>query len=501
MLIRFCVENFLSFKDEVEFSMVAGESDVHPDHVHIVRDMRILRTGVVFGPNASGKTNLIKAISFAQEFITKGTLKPEDLWPTPFLLDSESATKPSEFLFEIQCGIAQCFQYYFSVDRQRVHKESLHEILSDGRTMLFERETDSQGHTNVKIGEVTVLVTNEEDPFDFIRKFRPNELFLTAVNTEGNAEFSGDDNPNNEIGDNPDGRDTRLFVRHTSGTTFSPVARTATPKRPEPRIAFLDIIYDWFDRTLVPVFPDSIPTQGIGLGMMKESNFKRRLRDVIDVLDLGIDDFDLHPIEFNPETDISKEFREYIQIYVEEIPQDSNERAIFSRSGSEVYLLVDADHQFSAYKLVTMHSVLDETNHIAFDLRVESDGTRRLLALLPALFRLHSGQSDHVFVIDELDRSLHTHLTYNVLDQFLTNVGNGRSQLIVTTHDTGLLDFDLLRRDEIWFIEKDRNSSSTLFSLEEFRLPENMNIQKGYLGGRFGAIPILSIFHEHEIAE
>lgn len=501
MLIRFCVENFLSFRDEVEFSMVAGASDEHPDHVHEVRDLRILKAGVIFGANASGKTNLIKAMSFAQEFITKGTLKTEGLSLTPFLLDSKSATKPSEFLFEIQCGIAQCFQYYFSVDSQRVHKESLYEMFPDSERMLFTRETDADGRTNVDIGAVNVLVTNEKKPFDFVRTFRPNELFLTAVNTVGNTGLAGDADPNNETNKNPQKPDTRPFLRQTFATNFSTVTSAMSPNRPEPRISFLNIIYDWFDQTLSPVFPNSIPTQGIGLGIMKESNFKRRLRDAIDALDLGIDDFDFYPIEFNPETDISEEFKEYIRSHVEEIPQDSNERAIFNRPGSEVYLLVDADHQFSAYKLVTVHCVINETDDIAFDLSAESDGTRRLLALLPALFRLHSGQSDHVFVIDELDRSLHTHLTYNVLDQFLTNSVKGRSQLIVTTHDTGLLDFDLLRRDEIWFIEKDRWSSSTLFSLEEFKLPDNMNIQKGYLGGRFGAIPILSIFHEFEIAE
>ena len=96
MLIRFMVENFLSFKDEAEFSMVAGESEEHPDHVHNVRDMRILKTGVVFGANASGKTNLIKAMSFAQNFITSGTIWTDNIKLDPFRLDSESAAKPSE---------------------------------------------------------------------------------------------------------------------------------------------------------------------------------------------------------------------------------------------------------------------------------------------------------------------------------------------------------------------------------------------------------------------
>lgn len=459
MLIRFFVENFLSFKDEVEFSMVAGESDEHPDHVIQVRDSRLLKTGVILGANASGKTNLIKAISFAQNFITSGSLKSEYLNLTPFLLDSESATKPSEFLFEIQCGIAQCFQYFFSVDRQRVHEESLYEILAAGERMIFERKTSSDGKTNIEFGKIPVLVTNVNDQMDFLPKSGdPRQLFLTQYKR---LEL--------ELG--------------------------------EQRIPFLAHIYDWFDQSLVPVFPDSIPTQGIGLGMMKDDDLERRLKELIEVFDLGIDGFDLQPIEFKAERDLPEDFAKHVQEVIKQIPKDSDQRAIFGRYGNEQYLTVDANSNFSAYKLVTLHQLPEGEESVSFDLKAESDGTKRLLALLPALFSLHSGQSDHVFVIDELDRSLHTQLTYNVLDQFLTSSGKSRSQLIVTTHDTGLLDFDLLRRDEIWFIEKDRKSSSTLFSLEEFKLPDHMNIQKGYLGGRFGAIPILSILHEHATAE
>ena len=490
MLIRFLVENFLSFKDEVVFSMVAGRSRKHPDHVTKIRDFRLLKTSVIFGANQSGKTNLTKAMSFAQDFITRGSLGTKYLKLTPFLLDSASSEKPSKFVFELQCGIAQSFEYQFAVDHHRVHKESLHEILSESTRMIFERETDSQGHTDVEIGEVNVLVTNEEDPFDFIREFRPNELFLTTVNTEGNAGFSGDDDPNNGMGENPHGRDTRLFVSHTSGTTFSPVASAASSNRPESRIAFLDIIYDWFDRTLVPVFPDSIPTQGIGLGIMRDTEFKDRLHDVLEFLDLGIDGVDLLPIEINAESDLSDEFRDYAKRNAQGIRKGSEEKAIFEYPGSEDYILVDSNHDFAACRLVTLHLVNDEGSKIAFDLSAESDGTRRLLELIPTLLGLHSSQSKHVFVIDELDRSIHAHLTGKVIELFLKNAGNRENQLVVTSHDTGLLDLDLLRRDEIWFMEKDRSGASSLYSLEEFKLPEKMDIEKGYLFGRFGAIPV-----------
>ena len=457
MLIRFFVENFLSFKDEAEFSMVAGRSRKHPDHVAKIgtpKDLRVLKTGVIFGANASGKTNLIKAMSFAQDFITKGTLEIEQNKLTPFLLDGESQQKPSRFEFEFKCGLMMLsYRYGFLVDSKRVHSEWLYEIKSASETMMFERETDSQGHTNVKIGEVNVLVTSEEEPFDFLPDISQRQLLLS-------------------VGNKIDGR-----------------------------IAFLDIIYDWFDRTLVPVFPDSIPTQGIGLGIMKNADLRHRLKDVLDLLDLGIDGVDLVPIEFDDESELTDEFRESVKRRIQHITEDSNERLIFGRYGSEKYLTVDAENKYLAYKLVTLHHVKDENGYVAFDLTAESDGTRHLLELMPALLGLQSRQSEHVFVIDELDRSIHAHLSCKVVELFLTNGGNKHNQLIVTSHDTGLLDFDLLRRDEIWFIEKDGNGASSLYSLEEFNLPESMDIEQGYLGGRFGAVPVLSLFDELEWAE
>ena len=490
MLIRFTVENFLSFKDEVEFSMVAGESDEHPDHVTKIRDLGLLKTSVIFGANQSGKTNLIKAMSFAQDFIARGPLGIKDTKLIPFRLDSETSGKPSKFVFELQCGMAQSFEYQYTVDHRRVHRESLHEILSESSRMMFERETDSQGHTNVKIGAVNVMVTNEENHFDFIRNFGPNELFLTAVNTEGNTGISEGDDPNERMVGNNNGRDPRLFIKPTPGTTLHPVTSSASRKRPETRIAFLDIIYDWFDRTLVPVFRDSIPIQGIGLGIMRDTEFRDRLKDVLDFLDLGIDGLDLLPIEIDAISDLSEEFRDFAKKHVQGISEGSDERAILGYPGREDYILIDSNHDFSASKLVTLHNIKGEDRQIPFDLSAESNGTRRLLQLMPALLDLHSGKSDRVFVIDELDSSIHAHLTGKVIELFLKFAGNRENQLVVTAHDTGLLDLDLLRRDEIWFIEKDRNGASSLYSLEEFRLPKNMNIEKGYLFGRFGAIPV-----------
>ena len=493
MLIRFFVKNFLSFRDEVEFSMVAGRSRRHPDHVvtrGTPKDLRLLKTGVIFGANASGKTNLIKAMGFAQDFITKGKLHTENNKLTPFLLDSESTQKPSRFEFEFECGgpMMLSFRYGFLVDSRRVHSEWLYEIGPNSEKMMFERETDAAGHTNVKLGEVNVLVTNEDKPFDFVRSFRPNELFLTAVNTLENET----DSESHRI----------IMASETAELDLTPKANVSANNRPENRIAFLDIIYDWFDKALAPIFTDSKLATGIPIGLMKPGELQQRYLEILNKLDLGIDEIGLKQIlEFDGELHLSDEFKKNATEYIEQIEPDTDQRAVFYNSGRDSYVFSDANANYSEYEMATIHNLKNEDSKIWFDLSMESDGTRRLLEIIPALFGLLGNMNDHVFVLDELDRSLHTQLSYKLLELFLNNSGKRKSQLIVTTHDTSLLDLDLLRRDEIWFIEKDRNDGSLLFSLEEFKLLKGMDIEKGYLGGRFGAVPILSIFSELEFAE
>jgi AAA15 family ATPase/GTPase len=133
------------------------------------------------------------------------------------------------------------------------------------------------------------------------------------------------------------------------------------------------------------------------------------------------------------------------------------------------------------------HETMASEDKILFDTSEESDGTIRLLDLLPIVSTAHKEQ--RVYVIDEIDRSLHPNLSYSLIQDFLDR--QNHNQIIVTTHDTHLLTFDLLRRDEIWFVEKDKNGATSVYSLEEFTPRYDRNIQKGYLKGRFGAIPML----------
>ena len=139
---------------------------------------------------------------------------------------------------------------------------------------------------------------------------------------------------------------------------------------------------------------------------------------------------------------------------------------------------------------------------VPFDIKQESDGTQRLLQLIPALHSMN--QQPKCYFIDEIDRSLHPILVHDFLGFFLRSCEGKDAQLIMTTHESSLLDQDLLRRDEIWFAEKNREGSTSLYSLLEFNPRNDMQLRKNYLQGRFGAVPFLGaidgLFEKKEIS-
>jgi AAA15 family ATPase/GTPase len=139
-------------------------------------------------------------------------------------------------------------------------------------------------------------------------------------------------------------------------------------------------------------------------------------------------------------------------------------------------------------KILALHDTIPGKS-IEFPLHEESDGSRRLLHLLPALY--HRGADGGVFVVDELERSMHPMLARKFIEFFLKAADATKGQLIFTTHESTLLDQDLMRRDAIWFAEKDDAGASHLYSLADFHVRTDLNIEKGYFAGRFGAIPFL----------
>jgi hypothetical protein len=164
---------------------------------------------------------------------------------------------------------------------------------------------------------------------------------------------------------------------------------------------------------------------------------------------------------------------------------------LFEIKGNTYALRKNENNEYKIKKIGLEH-LTGEGEPVVFDIENESDGTQRLFDFIPTLHQL--AKTDAVFVIDELDRSLHSRLTYAIFELFHKLTAKNESQLIATTHEALLLDLELLRRDEIWFVEKE-NNSSRLFSLDQFQERSDKVVSKSYLLGRYGAIPIFKSFN------
>ena len=179
----------------------------------------------------------------------------------------------------------------------------------------------------------------------------------------------------------------------------------------------------------------------------------------------------------------------FISKLLEDIAEDKDGIAVIRlEQGNEFLIERSEENHFYRISIQAAHEP-QPGKVIPLDLSEESDGTRRLLNLLPALHYLQTGNA--VFFIDEIDRSMHPILARQFLEFFLKSCQGGRHQIIITTHESNLLDLDLLRRDEIWFAEKDQAGSSHLYSLADFTVRTDQDIRKRYLQGRYGAIPFL----------
>jgi len=436
MLIRFTVSNYLSFNEEIEFSMIPGKCRSHTHHVikgNKRSSINVLRAGVIYGANASGKSNLVKAMSFARNLIINGTRPKKNIPRTHFRFDTSCANKPSRFEFEFMLK-KEAVAYGFELDTQRILNEWLYRITKTTQKKIFERQTLENGESQVEF-ENFHFKDKREQKLVNLMKTRENQLFLTQSIEAGIKQF--------------------------------------------------EHIINWF-RKLIIVFPGahdhSLEFTGEGNGMLHNL-----LVDFLKRFDTGISGIDLKPIDLKSD---STALPEEIQIQLTEM-LETGKTTIFNAPNNTSYLVsMNEQNELEVFKLMTSHKIKGSIDETSLEIKDESDGTQRLLELIPALYLVLNG--DYVCIIDELDRSMHPKLSFNILEMFLDSRTKHESQLIVTTHETNLLNLNLLRRDEIWFVEKNKDGASSAFSLEEFIPRYDSDVRKGYLLGRFGGIPILN---------
>ncbi len=439
MLLRFSVANYRSFRDEVIFNMVPAKSRTMKDHV-IKNDhgkrTEVLPLAMIYGANASGKTNFIKAISFMRKKVLLGT-KAGDLTGTvPFKLDPDYENKPSRFEIVFKHNDI-LYTYGFVMSSDMILEEWLFAYLKNREMKIFERKTEDE---NAIVESGTVLEKNVKDK-NFIKYVsqgtRKEQLFLTEAR--------------------------------------------------EKNIALIKPVIEWFSEYLYIIRPNDIYVS-LALRAHEENSFGEFLGNLLRKADTRIRRIKCEEEEFNPDKhliDLSSEDKRRI---LDDLKIDKPVYGLIRTPSDIVTISKEKGFHTAKYiKLKTVHEN-SEGKEVDFNIKQESDGTQRLMDLAPMLFDLWS--KDKVYIIDELDRSLHTQLSRMFIEIILAGKDKKeRGQVILTTHDTNLLDRSLLRRDEIWFMEKDDNESTHLTSLAEYSVTEGLNYENGYLNGRFGAIP------------
>jgi AAA15 family ATPase/GTPase len=443
MLLQFVVENFRSFHQDVLLNLVPAKSKIHPGHVIESgekgnKKVKVLPLAVLYGANASGKSNLVRAMQFAKDLIVKGTRAEQQIDSMPFRLSPEAADKPSRFEFVLKHKDV-LYTYGFAVTKEEVKEEWLFAVFQKQEVRLFERVTDV-GKARVEVGDRLAPTKDEEQRLQFVAAgTRPNQLFLTEANER-----------------NVDG---------------------------------VKPLMQWFRDCLTIIRPGSYSRLVHRAG--GDKRFAQFLSAFLGIADTGVQSVDVRAEEFDFERgripgipdSVKKSVLDKLARYpeVSVFAADGRNFAALRREGGKAPQLL---------RLQTIHKSADGSD-VYFDTKDESDGTQRMMHLAPALFDLGSAQN--VYVIDEVDRSMHPLMCRLYVEAFLRGVMEQKSlcQMILTTHQTCLLDLDLLRRDEIWFVEKDEIGSSHLTSLAEYEVRNDLKIDKGYLNGRFGAIPFI----------
>ena len=189
--------------------------------------------------------------------------------------------------------------------------------------------------------------------------------------------------------------------------------------------------------------------------------------------------FENIPLSEQLKTELQEEVKEDKSVHLER-KENPADRIVITRKGEELI----------AKRLVTFHSKSDGTE-ARFEIHQESDGSQRVIDLLPAFLELSAQTLQKVYVIDEIDRSLHPLLIRQLLEIYLDSCSKEtRTQLLLTTHNVMLMDQHLLRRDEMWAAERDEAGVSSLFSFSEYKdVRYDKDIRKSYLQGRMGGIP------------
>ncbi len=456
MLIEFRVANFRSFNKEQTLSMVASSGRDESLSENLIRGEKfdLLKSTAIYGANASGKSNLIKAcyamkwlIKFSATKMNQGDKIPNII---PFRLDTESRNKPSHF--EIKFLIDETrYEYGFATSSEKIHEEWLnaYPLPYKKKQKWFER---------------TYCKKTNKSNWNFRGPLKKEENILTDKTRENGLVLS---------------RGAELNIKELSR------------------------VYTWiinniliFDMSKSPDLLTSKTIERIKDDIVLQSRFNEMLKHA----DFGIEGFNVR--ETSLEIPSSDDLEQRIFELEEKKGLANDERVVLSAAKELLFAVKGAMHDSSVKQtsVEMAHKIYGSESKQNFEISEESNGTQRFFAILgPIIDAIDNGK---IVVADELDCSMHPLLVRKLLELFQVN--KSKAQLIFATHDSTLMDPELFRRDQIWITEKNPKGSTELYSLYDFDTkdrPRNTEkFQRNYLAGRYGGVPNFGpIFEDLEI--
>ena len=403
MLLEFSVSNWLSFKDKVTFSMLAGASNVLDENYVLKGKHRILKAAAIYGANASGKTNLFEILTNVILMLKKSNHVDinSNLPIIPFKFDKNNLNKVSEFEIKFIVNNVE-YVYGFAANYKAIYEEYLYYYPNGKETKIFYRH-----HTD------KYDFTTREEKFlkDIVPKNSANKFFL-ATATNWNYEKT---------------KPAYDFLTQSLGVCFG--------------------IEELKKHALQMYASD------------KDGSLKKFALEFLKAADFNIIDYEVTKVDI-PEKIIA---------------------------GMTDVVNIKLLEKIKAYQVIFKHK-----GDIKLDLTEESLGTQMIFSLIPYIVDTLNRQK--VLIVDELDRSLHPFLVQYIVQMFNnSDVNKNGAQFIFNTHDTNLLNLNILRRDQIWFTEKNNETGeSNLYPLSDFSVRKKENVEKGYILGRYGAVPFIT---------
>lgn len=429
----------ISFLLEQRKNLTCGSQYKNLSHhkYNIKEGFELLKMSSVYGANGAGKSNLIKSLFLLKEMILNEVL-PKSFSEKQFKL-SKPDNQFSQILSVEFFQNTQSFYYAIEINNGIIFTEELYEsgLGKQADKLIFERKTDKDKKTLLKFSD----------------------------------EFESD----------KENRVLKKVIEKSLSKANKPILKLLTTLD-NPFLADIGTALNWFEETLQIVMPEAKPI-ALAHQIDIDKTFRQYAEEIMLSFNTGIQGIksERKKLKAGEDTELDELLKNI---------EDSPQKMIgLKNSGKGDEIILVKENEEVLIKQLKLKHIGREGVIAEFDLDEESDGTIRLLDFIPVFNSVVS--QNKVFVIDEIERSIHPLLIKALVEKFSQDQQTN-GQLIFTTHESSLLDHTIFRADEIWFVEKDKQGCTDIYPLSDFKAPQIMDIRKGYLNGRYGSIPFLA---------